>query len=113
MLLLRELAKEGHQDAQFNLAMILFDEGNWKEDKVEAAKLFKMVAEKGDAVAQFKFAECLQNGIGIDANPVEAEKFYRQAAKQGETRSQFRLGLSLLKNAKTKSDAEKAFRGSN
>jgi ATP-dependent protease ClpP protease subunit len=70
------LANEGHQGAQFNLA-VMYEQGvGVGKDLKQSALLYKKVAVKGDIAAQFAIAAMFEKGMGVELNLNEARKWY-------------------------------------
>lgn len=89
-----QAAKQGHKEAQYNLALLLFDnERRTATDVAEARKWLRAAAQADVALAQYRLAELVRTGTGGNSDMAEAATLYRHAAKQGHTRSQFNLGL--------------------
>jgi ATP-dependent protease ClpP protease subunit len=70
------LANDGHQGAQFNLA-VMYEQGvGVGKDLKQSALLYKKVAVKGDIAAQFAIAAMFEKGMGVELNLNEARKWY-------------------------------------
>ena len=82
---LREFAKKGDIDAQYQLAF-MYEQGlGLKADFVQAAKWYEAAAKQGDVASQFNLAELLEDGEeGIEQDYIQAAFWYEQAANQGD-----------------------------
>jgi ATP-dependent protease ClpP protease subunit len=70
------LANEGHEGAQFNLA-VMYEQGvGVGKDLKQSATLYKKIAVKGDIAAQFAIAAMYEKGMGVELNLNEARKWY-------------------------------------
>jgi TPR repeat protein len=90
---LKELARQGNANAQFNLGLCYSDGDGVDKDQVEAVKWYRKAAEQGFADAQFNLGVCYSDGEGVIKDAGEAVKWYRKAAEQGHASAQFNLGL--------------------
>jgi len=92
----RLAAKQGHADAQHNLAVCLRNGyGGVVRDPVEAMRLFRLAAEQGFADSQNNLGNCFNAGEGVARDKVEAVRMYRLAAAQGHMEAQFNLAVCL------------------
>jgi len=62
------------------------------EDKMEAAKWFRLAADQGNAMAQSNLGVCYVRGDGVPQDKAEAMKWFRLAADQGDADAQRALG---------------------
>jgi hypothetical protein len=72
-------ARKGHVDAQTNLGLLLFQNGN----RVAAMRWLNAAAEAGDARALLMVGTALWNGDGVARDPVKAYAYVSRAAAQG------------------------------
>jgi TPR repeat protein len=90
---LRSEAAEGNNlHAMYGLACCYYHGAGVAEDKVEAAKWYRLAADQGHAAAQFNVGCCYGNVVGVAEDEVEALKWYRVAADQGHAAAQFNVG---------------------
>ena len=76
---LEQAARKGHVDAQANLGLLLFQNGN----RVAGMRWLKLAAEAGEARALLIVGTALYNGDGVPADPVKAYAYVSRAAAQG------------------------------
>ena len=72
-------ANKGHLDAQTNLGLLLFDNG----DRTDAMRWLKSAAERGEPRAMLVYGTALFNGDGVVRDPVLAYAYVSRAAAQG------------------------------
>ena len=87
------LAKAGHRDAQFNLALLYENGLGIAADAAQAAHWFERAAEQDDRTAQAYLGEMYGNGLGVKRDDVAALKWFRRAAELGHPASQYNVGL--------------------
>lgn len=97
----RKAALQGHVEAQFNLAGLLFiGSGNSETREAEAKKWAQLAAKQGHAEAQFLLGllwdPLLDLGEGKGKDPNKALKWYRSAAELGLAKAQFEMGRCYL-----------------
>ena len=109
---LRLAAKQGHEDARFNLG-VLYANGNGDgtdkaigdgEDFAKAIGLLRPLAEAGHAGAQHSLALRYTLGEGVPKDHEEACRLFKLGAAQGHTKAQYELvrqslGLSVALRA--------------
>jgi uncharacterized protein len=102
--LLRPLAEQGDDVAQFDLG-VMYNEG-WgvPRDYVQAGKWYRRAAIQGNADAQFNLGMLYEHH-----RYAEAAKWYREAADQGLGDAQFRLGLLYAKGQGVPRDDVQAY----
>ena len=88
----RELAEQGHAEAQYNLGECYYFGRGVSKDYAEAVKWYRQAAEQGNAEAQIRLGDFYRDGQGVSQDSAEAVKWYRQAAEQGNAEAQIRLG---------------------
>jgi uncharacterized protein len=102
--LLRPLAEQGDDVAQFDLG-VMYNEG-WgvPRDYVQAWKWYRRAAIQGNADAQFNLGMLYEHH-----RYAEAAKWYREAADQGLEDAQFNLGLLYAKGQGVPRDDVQAY----
>ena len=108
---LKQLAEQGHADAQFRLG------DRYKEGKgvprdgdmacqwyAKAVATLKKAAEQGDADAQYRLGTMYKEGKGVPRNDDMACQWYAKAAAQGHE-----AGLCVLKQLAVQGDADVQF----
>jgi uncharacterized protein len=91
------LAKQGHVQAQYNLAL-MYDNGEGvPQDYKTAVKWYTLAAEKGDADAQYNLGVMYRKGDGVLQDDKTAVKWYTLAAEQGNADAQYNLGQMYRK----------------
>jgi uncharacterized protein len=102
--LLRPLAEQGDDVAQFDLG-VMYNEG-WgvSRDYLQAGKWYRRAAIQGNADAQFNLGMLYEHH-----RYAEAAKWYREAADQGLGDAQFRLGLLYAKGQGVPRDDVQAY----
>ncbi len=101
----RELADQGHADAQFNLG-IMYEADR---DYAEAVRWFRLSAEQGQAEAQFNLGSMYVRGRGVLQNDAEAVKWFRLAAEQGYASAQANLGHRYATGTGVPQDSVRAY----
>ncbi|MCH5186736.1 MAG: sel1 repeat family protein [Oscillospiraceae bacterium] len=76
--------EEVRVNAQFELALCLYNKRNTEESKKKAVKLFEKAARQGHAESQCLFGWCHHIGSFVEKSDEEAVKWYEQAAKQAD-----------------------------
>lgn len=87
------LAKEGHADAQYKLAIAYYYGNGVPESSKEAIKWFVKAAEQGHIRSQLNLGVAYANGDGVPSDQKEAVRWYRKAANQGDAEAQYNLGV--------------------
>jgi uncharacterized protein len=102
--LLRPLAEQGDDVAQFDLG-VMYNEGRGvPRDYVQAAKWYRRAAIQGNADAQFNLGMLYEHH-----RYTEAAKWYREAADQGLEDAQLNLGLLYAKGQGVPRDDVQAY----
>ena len=96
----RQAAEAGHANAQYNLAVMLFNGDGIPQDKEQAMDWYRKSAEQGFMRAQHNLADILKD----NGNREEALIWFRRAAEQGSMESKYDLALTLLNNGKGASE---------
>ena len=90
--ILRPLAAQGNQIAQFGLGWMYANGQGVIQDYQAAVKWYRLAAAQGNAGAQFNLGWMYANGQGVNRDYQEAVQWYRLAAAQGNTGAQYNLG---------------------
>lgn len=91
-LVFRELANNGHAEAQYYLGYC-YDHGyGHKPSYDEALIWYSKAAENGHAEAQYNLGRYYYCGYSVQRSEYEAVKWYRNAAEQGYAKAQCYLG---------------------
>jgi len=91
-----ELAKSGHVNAQYQIA-VMFDSGiGVEEDHAQAAIWYQKAATKGHNEAQYNLAIAYATGEGIHSNMRKAIYWMKKSALRGNINSQYNLGLIYI-----------------
>lgn len=101
----QKAAKQGHAQAQYQLALC-YEEGKCLvEDYQSAVTWYQKAADQGHVSAQYKLAYCYEKGLGVAKNAAQALQWYRKAAMQGDAKAQcafgrcYADGIGMEKNA--------------
>ncbi|KAI9339329.1 hypothetical protein BDR26DRAFT_820927 [Obelidium mucronatum] len=107
-----EAAKQGHSEAQNNLA-VMYDRGQGTQQSYsEAFKWYTLAADQDERQAQFNLAFLYEKARGLTGhNYGKAKAYYEKAAQAGHTGAKVRLGL-MFEHGKVseKKDLESAIR---
>jgi len=108
---MRSAAKQGHIEAQFQLAGYyaivakkLFDADRFDESKkmfLSAKEWLEPLANNGYAKAQHEMARLYSDGLGVKKDWAIAEKWYRLAADQGDSFAEENLGRAYFTRGKS------------
>ena len=90
---LKGRAEQGDARAQASLGALYYKGLEVEQDRVKAAKYFRLAAEQKIAKAQFGLGVLYYKGEEVKQDYAEAAKWYRLAAEQGLAEAQFNLGL--------------------
>jgi TPR repeat protein len=91
--ILRPLAAQGKDFAQYNLGVMYHYGQGVTQDYQEALKWFKLAAAQGHAKAQSNIGVMYDNGRGVTQNYQEALKWFRLAAAQGNAAAQYNIAV--------------------
>ncbi|WP_265529529.1 tetratricopeptide repeat protein [Sphingomicrobium marinum] len=72
-------ARQGHLDAEVNLGLMLFSNG----DKVNAMRWLRSASSKSDPRAMLVYGTALYNGDGVPRDPVAGYAYVKRAADTG------------------------------
>ena len=87
------LAKQGHVQAQLNLALMYRQGHGVPQDYKTAVKWYTLAVEQGNAVAQYNLGQMYRRGNGVLQDYKTALKWYTLAAEQGNAGAQYNLGV--------------------
>ncbi len=104
----RQAASQGHIDAQFRLAVMLWEGDGVLEDRREALRWLRKAAAAGHAEAQFHIAKAFDKGHGVRQDKKKAAYWLKKSAAQGYFPSQFRLAEMLDTGDGIRQDKKKA-----
>jgi localization factor PodJL len=110
---LRDAVAGGQPNAQYELAMRLFEGRGLPKDQPAAARWFERAASLGLAPAQFRLGSIYEKGIGVTRDPAAAERWYLKAAEAGNARAAHNLAVMSTEpgeGAPNYSEAAKWFR---
>jgi len=79
----RQLADQGHADAQFSLGSMHDNGRGVPQDYKKAAKWYRKAADQGHADAQFFLGFMYANGWGVTQDYVQAHMWYNLATAGG------------------------------
>ncbi len=80
---LRDATAAGQANAQYELAMRLFEGRGLPKDQPAAARWFERAASLGLAPAQYRLGSMYEKGIGVTRDPAAAKRWYLKAAEAG------------------------------
>ena len=101
-----QLANSGVLEAQYNLAKILYNQGN----KEAAFQRYLEAANNGLGVAQLRIARMLELGDGVTQDFVQAILWYRKAIVGHEAYVKYRLSMMYREGRGVNKDEKKAAR---
>ena len=90
---LRDAVAAGEPNAQYELAMRLFEGRGLTKDQAAAARWFERAASLGLAPAQYRLGSMYEKGIGVAADPAAAKRWYLKAAEAGNARAAHNLAV--------------------
>jgi localization factor PodJL len=110
---LRDAVVGGQPNAQYELAMRLFEGRGLPKDQPAAARWFERAASLGLAPAQYRLGAMYEKGIGVTRDPAAARRWYLKAAEAGNARAAHNLAVMSAEpgeGASNYSEAAKWFR---
>jgi len=107
---LKEKAKHGNADAQYNLGNMYLTGQDVPRDFAEAKKWYLKAAGQGHADAQYSLGNMYYKGKGSSINIEEAMTWYRKAAEQGHATAQLYLGNIYYEGRVVKQDYAEAIK---
>ena len=90
---LRDATAAGQPNAQYELAMRLFEGRGLPKDQPAAARWFERAASLGLAPAQYRLGSMYEKGIGVTRDPAAAKRWYLKAAEAGNARAAHNLAV--------------------
>jgi localization factor PodJL len=90
---LRDATAAGQPNAQYELAMRLFEGRGLPKDQPAAARWFERAASLGLAPAQYRLGSMYEKGIGVSRDPAAAKRWYIKAAEAGNARAAHNLAV--------------------
>jgi localization factor PodJL len=90
---LREATAADHPNAQYELAMRLFEGRGLPKDQPAAARWFERAASLGLAPAQYRLGSMYEKGTGVTRDPAAAKRWYLKAAEAGNARAAHNLAV--------------------
>jgi localization factor PodJL len=90
---LREATAAGQPNAQYELAMRLFEGRGLPKDQPAAARWFERAASLGLAPAQYRLGSMYEKGIGVTRDAASAKRWYVKAAEAGNARAAHNLAV--------------------
>jgi localization factor PodJL len=90
---LRDATAAGQPNAQYELAMRLFEGRGLPKDQPAAARWFERAASLGLAPAQYRLGSMYEKGIGVTRDPAAAKRWYLKAAQAGNARAAHNLAV--------------------
>jgi localization factor PodJL len=90
---LRDATAAGQPNAQYELAMRLFEGRGLPKDQPAAARWFERAASLGLAPAQYRLGSMYEKGIGVSRDPAAAKRWYLKAAEAGNARAAHNLAV--------------------
>jgi localization factor PodJL len=90
---LRDATAAGQPNAQYELAMRLFEGRGLPKDQPAAARWFERAASLGLAPAQYRLGSMYEKGIGVIRDPAAAKRWYLKAAEAGNARAAHNLAV--------------------
>jgi localization factor PodJL len=90
---LRDAVAGGQPNAQYELAMRLFEGRGLPKDQPAAAQWFERAASLGLAPAQYRLGSMYEKGIGVPRDPTAAKRWYLKAAEAGNARAAHNLAV--------------------
>ena len=90
---LRDAVTAGQPNAQYELAMRLFEGRGLSKDQTAAARWFQRAASSGLAPAQYRLGSMYEKGVGVTRDPAAARRWYVKAAEAGNARAAHNLAV--------------------
>ena len=97
---LRELAQDGHADAQYEVGLRLADGRGVTRDMTAAASWFEKSAKQGLAPAAYRLGSLYEKGLGVTRDPAQSIAWYRKAADAGNVRAMHNLAVMLAEGGR-------------
>jgi localization factor PodJL len=90
---LRDATAAGQPNAQYEVAMRLFEGRGLSKDQPAAARWFERAGSLGLAPAQYRLGSMYEKGIGVSRDPAAAKRWYLKAADAGNARAAHNLAV--------------------
>ena len=90
---LRDAVTAGQPNAQYELAMRLFEGRGLSKDQTASARWFERAASLGLAPAQYRLGSMYEKGIGVTRDSAAARRWYVKAAEAGNARAAHNLAV--------------------
>jgi localization factor PodJL len=90
---LRGAAAAGQPNAQYEVAMRLFEGRGLPKDQSAAAHWFERAAALGLAPAQYRLGSMYEKGLGVTRDAAAAKRWYLKAAEAGNARAAHNLAV--------------------
>ena len=94
---MQQSAKNGYQEAQFQLGLGYAAGKQLPRDPVRAAKWFERAASQGHTASQVNLGSLLESGSGVERDEARATEWCRKAAEQDLAVAQGNLGSLYAK----------------
>lgn len=107
--LLREMAEEGHVDAQYGLALVLHNGLAGPKDHETALKWFTSAATHGHTKSQIALGDIYLDGDGVIPDCHKASTYFKAAISDGSELAQLKLARMHLKGLCGPKDDKAAF----
>lgn len=79
--------------ALINMAVLMMNGDVVRQDKKQAARLFRIAAEDGNDHAQYYLGLCYAKGDGVEKSAASAKTWFRKAAEQGHVHAKDSLDI--------------------
>jgi localization factor PodJL len=90
---LRDATAANQPNAQYELAMRLFEGRGLPKDQPAAARWFERAALAGLAPAQYRLGSMYEKGVGVTRDTAAAKRWYLKAAQAGNARATHNLAV--------------------
>lgn len=107
-LVMQDLAREGYDYAQLDLALYFLNGEGCNIDLYQAFEWFTKAAKQGNVSAQNDLALCYLHGEGVAPNPFSAIFWFNKAAKNGNYQGFYNIGSMFYNGLLIEEDKEKA-----
>ncbi len=101
---LRKAGHQGHEKAQYHLAILYYQQKQYKKARYWLQKR----AKAGEADAQYHYANTYRFSLGTKQQPAIARRLYQKAAKQGHVHAQFELAKMYQQGLGAKQSTNRA-----
>ena len=97
----RKAAEQGHQKAQYNLALAYATGEGVRKNSVQAVLWFRKAAKQGHAKAENWLGKMYATGQGVPRNNAQARKWYQLAAAHDDADGRFNLQELISKKTQS------------